>query len=333
MSNAPARVGYTPIEHCAVERRTFRDDALQTELEVRGYVVVPLLGPDEVASLRERYALAADSPDGVNPPGAYNDVYGEFSIIHSRPDFRRTAFELIDAVVVPRTADVLDDHCPIIANFVNKPPGTGVVPTHQNFSVVDETRFRSVSVWVALVDCTVGNGAMYLLDGSHRLLRGRRGMWAYQAFGSIDEAVLTEHLTPIEIPAGHAIILDDALVHYSPPNSSTERRLAIQLVMIPADAEPIWFEQVGDDGQGGAEVDVWRIDDEAFFYDFWHGAGDTEHATRLDHVSMQLPSLDADAFDQLVADLRPPTEVSDEPGSARRSLRTRVARWRSRGSW
>lgn len=309
MGASPEDFGFISPERCELQRRVLRDDALQAEFDELGYVVVPFLSVAEVATLVQGYAAVADSEVGVNAPGAYNDQFAEFSIIHSRPAFRRDAFELISSVLVPRADKVLADYRPLIANYVNKPPGTGVVPAHQNFSVVDESRYQSVSVWVALVDTVVGNGAMSMLDGSHRLLRGRRGMWAYRAFGAIEETMVDSYLTPVEVSAGQAVILDDALVHYSPPNLSDARRLAIQFVMVPDEAEALWFQQVGGDEEH-LEVAVWQVE-EPFFFEFWHGDGDERHATRRGTIEMPSAELDAATFCALL-DLPAPPQA-DEP--------------------
>lgn len=283
-------LGFFPPERCALDRATLRDPELQSELEDRGYVVVPFLDGEKVLQLVEGYDRLAADLGGANAPGDYNDTYAEFSVIHSKPEFRRRAFELITSVLVPVANRYLLDHRPLIANFVNKPPGTGVVPAHQNFSVVDETRYRSSSVWVALVDCVMENGSMSMLDSSHSALRGRRGMWAYQAFARIGQDALDDLLTPVEVPAGHAVILDDAVLHYSPPNRTDRRRLAIQFVMVPAEVPALWFQQVGLD-QDDLAVDVWDID-EQFFFEFWHGDGDAAHGTRVGRIKVAAPPLD-----------------------------------------
>lgn len=294
----PADLGFLPVEACSIERPVLRDPALQHQIEDRGYVVLPFLDPAEVATLVAGYDRIAADVGGANAPGDYNDVYAEFSVIHSRPEFRRRAFELITSVLVPVADKHLVDHRPLFANFVNKPPGTGVVPAHQNFSVVDERRFRSVSVWVALVDCVLDNGAMSMLDGSHRSLRGRRGMWAYQAFDGIDQEHLDALLTPVEVSAGHAVILDDAVLHYSPPNRTDHRRLAIQFVMVPAEVPALWFQEVGAGGDG-LDVAVWEVD-ERFFFEFWHGDGDEAYGHRTEQVTVPAPPLDLDALNFLL---------------------------------
>lgn len=294
----PGELGFFPADTCSIDRPVMRDLGLQRQIEDRGYVVLPFLEPVEVAALVDGYDQLTTDLGGANAPGDYNDTYAEFSIIHSRPEFRRRAFDLISSVLVPVADRHLVDHRPLIANFVNKPAGTGVVPAHQNFSVVDETRYRSVSVWVALVDCVLDNGAMSLLDGSHRALRGHRGMWAYQAFNNIEQEIIDEFLTPVEVSAGQAVILDDAVLHYSPPNQTGQRRLAIQFVMVPREAPSLWFQQVGT-GDDGLEVAVWEVE-ERFFFEFWHGDGDTRYARQRDLITVAAPGLDLGALRELL---------------------------------
>jgi hypothetical protein len=274
------------------DRPVLRDPALQEEFDRRGYVVVPLASADDVRALYDGYLAGVRRADGINPPGAYNDEYAEFSVIHSRPEFRREAYDLITSVLCPLTDEHLVGYRPLVANYVNKPPGTGVVPAHQNWSVVDESQYQSVSVWVALDDCVVANGTMLMGDGTHRTLRGPRGMWAYAGFLGVEEAVLHERLRPIEVPAGHAIVLDDAVVHYSPPNRTGDPRLAIQLVMLPAEADARFHQQVSGD-EHVMEVDVWRVEPE-FFFDFWHGDGDADHGEVVDRVQVAVPRLGPD---------------------------------------
>lgn len=323
----PGDTGFLAPEACTIERQVFHDASLQAEFEQRGYVVLPFLTPAEVDALAGGYDQLALELDGSSKPEDFDDTYAEFSVIHSRPEFRRRAYELICSVLAPVADRYLVDHRPLIANFVNKLPGTGVVPTHQNFSVVDEAEFRSVSVWVALVDCTLDNGAMSMLDRSHQTLRGRRGMWAYQAFGQIAQADLDPLLTRVDVPAGHAVILDDALVHYSPPNQTDERRLAIQFVMVPSEAPALWFQQVGTNDDG-LDVTVWEVD-ERYFFEFWHGDGDSRFATRGGQITLPQTALDLAALHELLgapdesrsegADApAPPSEPEPEPEPAPR---------------
>ena len=58
--------------------------------------------------------------------------------------------------------------------LVKWPGQDGAMGTHQDWTFVDERRFRSVTVWCPLVDVEQRNGALELLPGSHRILTHAR---------------------------------------------------------------------------------------------------------------------------------------------------------------
>jgi hypothetical protein len=123
-------------------------------------------------------------------------------------------------------------------------------------------------------------------------------MWAYHQFSGIEDELIERHLTPVEVRAGDAVILDDALVHYSPPNETDADRLAIQFVMVPREADSLFFQQVDADGDL-LEVDVWRVEP-PFFFNFWHGDGDPSHGTVVERVSVPAPLLQTTQFEALM---------------------------------
>lgn len=292
-----------------LQRRVLHARAAEEELATRGWTVIDLLDAEAVGSLYDYYASHADRGD-LNPEGSYNPQFAEFTTMNSRTDFRAGAFETIVRTVTEPLSAHLIDHQPVVANFVNKEPGGGLVPVHQNMSVVDERLHRSVSIWIALVDCSEINGTLEFVEGTHRTFRGRRGTWAYQEFQAVGPESIARHFTPVNIRAGQAIVLDDAIVHYSPPNRSAERRLAIQLVMAPAEVEVRYYEIAQAHGDR-VDLDVLAVKP-AFFFDFWGGIGDRSHATLLSHETIPWSAYGPDIFE----DQAGPPAVGTTAGAA-----------------
>ena len=57
----------------------------------------------------------------------------------------------------------------------------------------------------------------------------------------IKNEIIDNYLVPCNVKAGNAIILDDSIVHYSAINATDDLRLAIQLILIPAEFSSIHY--------------------------------------------------------------------------------------------
>jgi ectoine hydroxylase-related dioxygenase (phytanoyl-CoA dioxygenase family) len=103
----------------------------------------------------------------------------------------------------------------------------------------------------------------------------------------------------VSVAAGQAVILDDATVHYSPPNLTADRRLAIQLVMVPEEADALWHQQVGGDDDR-VEVDVWKVEP-GWFFELWDGVGDPAHGELVDRLDLPAPRYALDTLRAVIS--------------------------------
>jgi hypothetical protein len=126
-------------------------------------------------------------------------------------------------------------------------------------------------------------------------------MWSYAAFSEAEDDLVDELLTPVPVRAGQAIVLDDALVHASPPNTTAEGRLAIQFVMVPHEADAVYCRRVGE-RDGLLDVELWRVDG-PYFFDFWDGEGDARHGELIERIQVPDARFDAAALRSLVPSL------------------------------
>jgi len=121
-----------------------------------------------------------------------------------------------------------------------KPAGTGIaVPWHQDGHFWPIRPLATCTVWLALDDVTIENGAMQFVPGSHR----ERLLYEHEdAVG--EEVALNAQLAPRHLqldraevdtlPAGGLSLHDVYLVHGSEPNRSDRRRAAFVIRYMPA---------------------------------------------------------------------------------------------------
>ena len=139
------------------------------------------------------------------------------------------------------------------------PPGaaSGEVPLHQDWSFVDDQRWRSYNVWAPLADVDEGNGCLQLVAGTHTSARQPRA--AGSAFFYADlEPMLRQHLRSVPLRAGEAVIFDHCLFHCSPPNASDQLRVAATAALLPQEAPMLYYHATRDDGS----VEVYEVPDD-----------------------------------------------------------------------
>ncbi len=229
-------------------RRIFQDENLETEFREKGYVIIPFIAPEEIEGMKKAYFdLLPENQGHITPDDEGHHTSGEdltydFTFINKNIDYKQKCFDHISTLFTPRANDFLDNYRPIIANFIRKVEGDGEVPLHQNWAFADERKCTTVSVWCPLVDSTKANGTLQILPGSHKKFGEIRGPMIPWELNEIrDEIVQADHWDYMEIPAGHCVVLDDGVVHYSAPNTTDGLRLAIQLIMIPKELPSIHY--------------------------------------------------------------------------------------------
>ncbi len=109
-----------------------------------------------------------------------------------------------------------------------KPPFIGSEkPCHQDNAYFSVTPLEAVlGVWIALDDATVGNGCMHVLSGEHKV--GPRRHYHDRDCEIIPDRLEPVRAQPVELRAGGAMFFAGMLPHMTPPNSSPDRRRALQ---------------------------------------------------------------------------------------------------------
>lgn len=196
-----------------------------------GYAVFPFLNKEEIEELKSFfYEHNKDLPKGFYATAHNPDI-----------DFRNKMNDKINTVFKRANSETFENFQAQGGTFMVKTKGKeGHLIPHQDWSIVDEEKYRSFNVWIPLVDVNETNGTIQVLENSHKLVKAFRGPNTPSAFDEVYEASW-EKMIPLEMKAGQAMIYDHRLLHGSTENLSDEDRLVIVYGIIPEGAEMRYF--------------------------------------------------------------------------------------------
>jgi len=200
-------------------KRIFLSDEHQVLFEKQGFIVLPFLTENEVAMLDAFF-------DELHPELQGS---GFFSGSYSNDfDYKKRASDGIVEVFSRRYAELFQDYVPFGGAFLYKLPGeNSALAPHQDWTIVDESQHVALNCWVPLCDVTMENGPLMIMPGSHFDRHNVVRAPTVPFFFSGNENLVIQELVPMEVKAGTAVILNQSVIHYSPPNISGKVRKAI----------------------------------------------------------------------------------------------------------
>ncbi len=161
-----------------------------------------------------------------------------------------------------------------------KPPSSGSeLGPHQDFSIVDEESATSLYVWIPLCDTDEVNGTLHVVPGSHRFGNAIRSRHVPAVFDEVLDQV-AEAAVRLDCRAGELIVMVSGVIHFSPPNRSTDLRLAAHGIVTP-EAVPLVF-YFADETTPAGKVECYELGMERYIEQIHRGRPGADVAlTRL----------------------------------------------------
>jgi hypothetical protein len=252
---------------------TFRQEIYQKPLDKYGYVILQnFANAEEINELLKVYE--ENKPE--NPDR-------QFYVSHwlKGGNLKKNIDSGLQRILVPLAQKYIDNHVPVFAALSIKHPGKeSAMQLHQDWAHVNEEKFRSINIWVALNDIDHTNGPICLVKGSDRLFNEPRGVDTPQTFRYIGEENLQPYLTDIYLKAGDAIAWDHRVIHGSRINYSDKNRVAAVINLRPVESEFLLY--YGVELPDITEVEVYQAMDEFFIeYDSVNQWSDVRKANYL----------------------------------------------------
>jgi hypothetical protein len=195
-------------------KKVFKKDSIQNEFEKNGFVILQFYSNEEIEFLKNLYRQLHP----IDEKGFFPSTFSKDK------NYRNKANEEIIRVGSRSMNEYLTDIKVVCGSFIVKSPGEdSIMNVHQDMTLVDESEYTGINIWCPLVDLSHKNGALYVLPGSHRLYPTYRGSSVPNIYENVYNEI-KKYMVPKYLKAGEAIIFDQSIIHYSPPNLSDEIR-------------------------------------------------------------------------------------------------------------
>jgi hypothetical protein len=206
--------------------RIFKDIQAQIKFDRDGYVVIDFINPAEAKIIADKfYELHTELPKGF-----YSAAF------NPDEEFRTGIYAHISKVFQKVLDEKFQDIKRLGSTFLCKAPGNdGKVQVHQDWTITDESKYYSATIWVPTVDVTEKNGALRVLPGSHLFFDSYRSPNIEFPFRG-HEKLIWQNMVTVTMKAGQAFILNHALLHGSSFNSTNTERLVVAYGIAPTNA-------------------------------------------------------------------------------------------------
>ncbi len=207
----------------------FSDNKIQSELEKNGFVIIPFLSESEVENLNGFYKAVHNNSE---PPNFVENIH--MTSWCSDAEYKKTVSDALMNIFNEPSKRYFKNTRRLNNVFiVKRSVKESTFKVHQDWNVVDETKYQSVNVWVPLHDVDENSGALWVLKGSHKINRKIRGAgYLFPDYSKFTNE-LEKNAISVKLKAGEAIVFYHSVIHGSPPNLANKNREAACFTVIP----------------------------------------------------------------------------------------------------
>jgi hypothetical protein len=230
----------------------FKDEKLQSLFDKRGFVKVSLLSAGQVDDLAMLFAQTETEHKTVSSMHHTTTDTQNADLIY-RVDAK------IKSLFLPELKKILLNFKPLVGCFHIKEPGSGSeTGIHQDPTFVDESKYCSANVWMALHDIDKKNGNLFFVSGSNHAMPSLRVTpQSSSYYGNFYES-LPGLSTQVQLKKGEAVIFNNETIHGATENLTNSPRLAATLLVCSEPAD--WLLYYHDKGSANDKIEEYHLD-------------------------------------------------------------------------
>lgn len=260
----PFKTQQLPTIHRVFDPAYFKNEEDQKTFEKQGYVIIKNVVSDEVIDDAKKTFHDLKKMEGYNVHSNFESS-GNFTSVSTQQFVFQYLIKVMQKVCPP----VIDfNHCEIGdggAFFIKPNTPESILHPHQDSTVVDETKYYAVFVWMPLLDINETNGALHLIPGSHLWGNNERSQhipWAFRKHNKL----LWDKMKAIYLSKGDMICFDSSIIHASSENKSDDYRLVLCGALLPKQHQKVDFRLKGN------KVLKYKVDS-----NYWMNGGQEEN--------------------------------------------------------
>lgn len=248
-------------------RQIIRNKVLDKLLVNRGYVQQQLLSDTEVSYLLDETRKAYPESRFNVPQEHFSRSYVANSYTDQSSEVRAIGPKLIQRIIAPRIEELLEDYRILYCGLFVKAPMGGWLDIHYHPTVVENPKHWVIDLWCPLLDTSLSNGTLCVVPESHKLFPEIIDYPSDNILFCRDYKKNIRELHSVALPskAGHAVIFEDSLLHWSPRNQTDTARYAIHCTCIPKEATAV---HVHFDAKSPHQYEMYEGTDSFFEKDF-----------------------------------------------------------------
>ena len=195
----------------------FISEQLQKEFDENGFVKITLLSSENITSLKVLFAKYFPNPSVDFYSSSYANDY----------NLKKEISDEIGKIMLPNLETIFRDYTWFGSAFLSKGNGPrSEMPMHQDWTIVDETKYIALNIWTPLQNTTEENGTLEVIKGSHKWHTALRAPTLPFYFNGF-QSQLKDNLTIVPTLATEAVVLNQSLIHYSKANKTNDTRIAL----------------------------------------------------------------------------------------------------------
>ena len=213
-------------------KNLLKDQDYAFALNKMGFCVLPLFNEKQIADLQQVY--------DENFSG--NQVSGLIAS-HSKtqPDNSLKISDSIKTILFPSLEKWFENYSFFLGGFMVKEANTNSeFPLHQDWNILDESKYKSYQVWIPLELSSPYNGGIYVFPGSHLFFNNNRS-GSYGMPRIERDASIERYLVDMVIPPGSALVYHNSLFHASFPNNTSKNRISVIINVYEKNAPLTYF--------------------------------------------------------------------------------------------